>query len=145
MTIRKLLLPLQTASTAEAAFSTAFMAARSWGAHLAVLHVIPGKNHEDVLLRNSFTKLVSENGLAVAEPKAGDNSRLVAIQDWHLLLDRHGTAHRSVDAVEHNEQRITPVWTILPPYSSIAGSITSLRSRRSRSGVPASSKPIRLL
>ena len=31
---------------------------------------------------------------------------LVTVVDRYLLLNLHGTAHRSVDAVEHNEQRI---------------------------------------
>ena len=39
MAICKLLLPLQTATTAEAAFSTAAIVSRLWCAHLAVLHV----------------------------------------------------------------------------------------------------------
>ena len=34
-----------------------------------------------------------------------------------------------------------PVWTIVPPYSSIAGSIRLRRNVRSLSRVPASSKP----
>ena len=32
--------------------------------------------------------------------------RLVAIMDRHLLLHLHGTAHRPVDAVEHDQQRV---------------------------------------
>jgi hypothetical protein len=39
MAIRKLLLPLQTAATAEAAFSTAAIVSQMWCPHLAVLHV----------------------------------------------------------------------------------------------------------
>ena len=54
----------------------------------------------------------------------------------HLLLHLHGTAHRSVDAVEHDQQRVAAGLTILPPCSSIAGSIRSSRSLRSRSSVP---------
>ena len=34
--------------------------------------------------------------------------RLVAIVGRHLLLHLHGTAHRSIDAVEHDEQRVAP-------------------------------------
>ena len=37
----------------------------------------------------------------------GAIGRLVAIMDGHLLLHLHRTAHRSVNAVEHDEQRIT--------------------------------------
>ena len=51
---------------------------------------------------------------------------LVAIVDGHLLLHLHGTAHRSINAVEHDEQGVTAVLTILPPCSSIAGSIRVL-------------------
>ena len=70
---------------------------------------------------------------------------MIAIMDRNLLLYLDGAAHRSVDAIEHDEQRIAPVWTILPPCSSIAGSITLKRSDRSRWSVPASSRPIRRL
>jgi hypothetical protein len=68
MSIRKLLLPLQTAATAEAAFSTAVTVARLWCAHLAVLHVTGDKSSGSTV-RGMFTKLVSENNLTVADPK----------------------------------------------------------------------------
>ena len=38
----------------------------------------------------------------------GPIRRLVAIVDGHLLLHLHGTAHRSINAIEHDEQRIAP-------------------------------------
>jgi hypothetical protein len=33
--------------------------------------------------------------------------RLVSIMNGDLLLHLHGTAHRAVNAIEHDEQRIT--------------------------------------
>jgi nucleotide-binding universal stress UspA family protein len=66
MSIRKLLLPLQTATTAQAAFSTAVIVARLWCAHLVVLHVTGDKSRGNTV-RDIFTKLVSENNLTVAD------------------------------------------------------------------------------
>jgi nucleotide-binding universal stress UspA family protein len=66
MAIRKLLLPLQTATTAEAAFSTAAIVARMWCAHLAVLHVTTDRRHAGSV-RETFDKLAAKNGLAVSE------------------------------------------------------------------------------
>jgi hypothetical protein len=81
-----------------------------------------------------------------SNPKAnGSVGGLVTIMIRNLLLYLHGTAHRSVDAVENDEQRVARVWTILPPYSSIAGSIRSLRRVRRRLRVSASSSPINRL
>jgi nucleotide-binding universal stress UspA family protein len=68
MTIRKLLLPLQTAATAEAAFSTAAIVSRAWCAHLAVLHVAADRSRERAV-RDVFEKLAAENGLTVAEAR----------------------------------------------------------------------------
>jgi nucleotide-binding universal stress UspA family protein len=68
MAIRKLLLPLQTAATAEAAFSTAAIVVRQWCAHLAVLHVGTDRNRESDL-RNTFEKLASANELIVTEAR----------------------------------------------------------------------------
>jgi hypothetical protein len=31
---------------------------------------------------------------------------LITVMDWNLLLDLYGTAHRTVDAIEHDEQRV---------------------------------------
>jgi hypothetical protein len=66
MAIRKVLLPLQTATTAEAAFSTAAIVSQMWCAHLAVLHVTPNKSHTSAI-REVFEKLAAKNSLTVAE------------------------------------------------------------------------------
>jgi nucleotide-binding universal stress UspA family protein len=66
MAIRKVLLPLQTATTAEAAFSTAAIVSQMWRAHLAVLHVTANKSHTSAI-REVFEKLAAKNSLAVAE------------------------------------------------------------------------------
>jgi hypothetical protein len=58
MAIRKLLLPLQTATTAEAAFSTAAIVSRLWCAHLAVLHVTTDRKQASAV-REAFESLVS--------------------------------------------------------------------------------------
>ena len=68
MAIRKLLLPLQTATMAEAAFSTAALVSRLWCAHLAVLHVAANRNRESAV-RELFDRLTAENGLTVAEAR----------------------------------------------------------------------------
>jgi nucleotide-binding universal stress UspA family protein len=68
MAIRKLLLPLQTAATAEAAFSTAAIVSRLWCAHLAVLHVAADRNRERPM-RAVFERLAAENGLTVTEAR----------------------------------------------------------------------------
>ena len=49
MAIRKILLPLQAAATAEVAFATAVMVARLWNAHLAVLHVAADRAREGAM------------------------------------------------------------------------------------------------
>src|SRR3984957_7452589 len=66
MAIRKLLLPLQTAATAEAAFSTAAIVSQMWRAHLAVLHVTADRKHASAV-REVFEKLAAKHGLAVTE------------------------------------------------------------------------------
>jgi nucleotide-binding universal stress UspA family protein len=68
MAIRKLLLALQTATTAEAAFSTAAIVSRMWRAHLAVLHVTADRKHASAI-RQVFDQLAAKNGLAVTEAK----------------------------------------------------------------------------
>jgi hypothetical protein len=54
------------------------------------------------------------------------------------------TAQRTAPSTLSNtmSSESPPVLTILPPCSAIAGSIRSLRSVRSRSSVPMSSRPI---
>ena len=52
----------------------------------------------------------SGNHIANVDPDAksdGPIGRLVTIMVGHLLLHLHGTAHCSIDAVEHDEQGIT--------------------------------------
>src|SRR5579871_2178784 len=67
MAIRKLLLPLQTVATAEAAFSTAAIVSQMWRAHVAVLHVIADRKHASAV-REVFEKLAAKHGLTVTEP-----------------------------------------------------------------------------
>ena len=67
---------------------------------------------------------------------------LVAIADWHLLLHLHRTAHRSVDAVEHDEQGIAP-GVDDPAAMLLDGWVDqSAAEGLSRSSVPTSSSPI---
>ena len=66
MAIRKLLLPLQTATTAEAAFSTAAMVSKMWRAHIVVLHVIADGKPASAM-REVFEKLATKHGLTVTE------------------------------------------------------------------------------
>jgi len=66
MAIRKLLLPLQTAATAEAAFSTAAIVSRLWCAHLAVLHVTADRKHA-IAVREAFETMAAKNGLTLTE------------------------------------------------------------------------------
>jgi nucleotide-binding universal stress UspA family protein len=67
MAIRKILLPLQAAATAEAAFATAVMVARLWNAHLAVLHVAADRTREGAM-RGVVERLSAVHDLAeVAE------------------------------------------------------------------------------
>ena len=68
MAIRKILLPLQAVTTAAAAFAAAAMIARSWGAHLAVLHITTDKEQESAT-RGLFGRLTAEHGLSVAEAR----------------------------------------------------------------------------
>ena len=62
MSIRKILLPLQAVTTAAAAFATAAMIARSWSAHVAVLHVTVDKERESAA-RSLFGTLTAEHDL----------------------------------------------------------------------------------
>ena len=68
MAIRKILLPLQLATTAAATFSAAVMVARLWRAHLAVLHTAVNRDRERAV-RDLFERLTAEHGLAVAEAR----------------------------------------------------------------------------
>jgi len=71
LSIRKILLPLQTPNTAEAVCSTAALTARMWTGHLAVLHV--GSNRDRAnSLRELVTRSLAEHGLPLvdAEPNA---------------------------------------------------------------------------
>ena len=63
MAIRKILLPLQVATTAAAAFSAAVMVARLWRAHLAVLHTAVNRDQERAV-HDLFERLTAEHGLA---------------------------------------------------------------------------------
>jgi hypothetical protein len=49
------------------------------------------------------------DGIANVDPNTksdGSVEGLVAIVDWYLLLNRHGTAHRPINAIEYDQQRI---------------------------------------
>ncbi len=72
MAISKILLPLQLATTAAAAFSTAVMVARLWRAHLAVLHTAVNRDQERAA-RDLFERLTAEHRLAVAEARPDAN------------------------------------------------------------------------
>jgi nucleotide-binding universal stress UspA family protein len=68
MAIRKIMLPLQPATTAAATFSTAALVARLWRAHLAVLHIAATGDRAGAM-RDLFDRLTTEHGLAVAEAR----------------------------------------------------------------------------
>src|SRR5579862_7486114 len=70
MAIRKVLLPLQTAATAETALMTAIAIAKIWHAHLAVLHVETGKQSSASDIRPTFDKMMLQSEIAVSEPIA---------------------------------------------------------------------------
>jgi len=66
--IRKVLLPLQLATTVAATFSTAVMVTRTWRAHLAVVYAAANRDRESTV-RGVFDRLTAEHGLAVAEAR----------------------------------------------------------------------------
>jgi len=68
MAIRKLLLPLQTAATAEPAFSTAAIVSQMWCAHLAALHATADRKHASDV-REAFESLAAKHGLTVTEAR----------------------------------------------------------------------------
>ena len=68
MAIRKVLLPLQLATTAAATFSAAVMVARTWRARLAVIYTAAHRDRE-CTVRGVFDRLTAEHGLAVAEAR----------------------------------------------------------------------------
>jgi hypothetical protein len=112
MAIRKLLLPLQTAATAEAAFSTAAIVARLWCAHLAVLHVGTDRNRERDL-RNTFEKLASANDLIVTEARPGTERPTASFTT---------VAGREADIVAY-QARLTDL--ILVPHPASGNEVTS--------------------
>ncbi len=73
MSIRKIILPLQAVTTATAAFATAAMIARSWNAHVAVLHITADRERESAA-RSLFAKLTAEHDLPVAEARPNADS-----------------------------------------------------------------------
>jgi nucleotide-binding universal stress UspA family protein len=77
MTIRKILLPLQFAATAPAAFSAAVIVARLWRAHLSVLHTAANRDRESVV-RDLFERLAAEHSLTVAEERPGADETTVS-------------------------------------------------------------------
>ena len=89
------------------------------------------------------------NRVTDVDPDAKANGsirRLISVVDRDLLLHLHSTAHRPVDAVEHDEQGIAaslddPAAVLLDRWVYQV----ALRRVRSRSSVPTSSSPIRRL
>ena len=81
-----------------------------------------------------------------ADAKAdGSIRRLVAVVDWNLLLHLHGTAHRPVDAVEHDEQGIAAGLDD-PAAMLLDRRVDQVAAESAQpSSVPASSNPIRRL
>jgi nucleotide-binding universal stress UspA family protein len=84
MAIRKILLPLQLASTAAGAFSAAVMVARLWGAHLAVLHAAANRDQERSVC-DLFEELAAEHRLTVAEARPDANE---ATADFTAVIGR---------------------------------------------------------
>ena len=85
------------------------------------------------------------NRIADIDPDAkadGPIGRVANIMVGNLLLHLDRAAHGSIDAVEHDQQRVASGLNQSAACSAIAGSITWLRSARSRSSVPLSSSPI---
>jgi hypothetical protein len=88
-------------------------------------------------------------GVTNVDPNAKSHRavrRGLAIKIWGLTLVLHGALHSAVNTLEYHQQRVAPgLDDTAPPCSLIAGSMTSLRSLRSRRSVPLSSSPIRRL
>ena len=88
------------------------------------------------------------DGIANVDPNTksdGSVEGLVTIVDWYLLLNRHGTAHRPVDAVEYDQQRIASGLND-PAAMLIDRRVYQLPAECTQTfSVPASSKPIRRL
>ena len=75
------------------------------------------------------------NRVADVDPNTETDSqfrRVILVMDRNPLLHLHGAANRSVDAIEHDEQRITARLDDPATVLAIAGSIRLLRSVRSR-------------
>jgi nucleotide-binding universal stress UspA family protein len=70
MAICKLLLPLQTTATAEAALSTGLIAAEIWRAHLMVLHVASDRSRESAV-HAVFNRCAAARSIAVTAPVPG--------------------------------------------------------------------------
>ena len=70
MAIRKLLLPVQSTATAEAALATALLIARLWHAHLSVLHVAADRQRENAV-RAVFERVMAAVDMSVADPAPG--------------------------------------------------------------------------
>ena len=84
MAVRKILLPLQVATTAAAAFSAAAMVAQLWRAHLAVLHTAVNRDQERAV-RDLFEKLTAEHGLAVAEARPDANEATASFAEKEMI------------------------------------------------------------
>ena len=88
------------------------------------------------------------NRVANVDPDAEADSPirwLISVMDRNLLLHLDGTAHRPVDAVEHDEQEVAAGLDD-PATVLLDRRVDQLAAqRRSRWSVPASSRPIRRL
>jgi nucleotide-binding universal stress UspA family protein len=112
MAIRKLLLPLQTAATAEAAFATFALVSRLWRAHLAVLHVTADKKQASAM-RETFEKLAATNGLTVTEATPSANSPTASFA---------AIAGREPEVVAYQARLVD---LIVVPHSASAGEVSS--------------------
>ena len=88
MAIRKVLLPLQTAATAETALTTAIAVAKTWNAHLAVLHVEAGKQSSASDIRPTFDKMMLQSDTAVSEPNAAAGGATATLRWLQVVRPR---------------------------------------------------------
>ena len=79
-----------------------------------------------------------------AEPD-GTIRRLASIMDGNLLLYLHSAAHCPIDAIKHDEKRIAPSLDDPAAVLFYRRVYQVAAQSRSRSSVPASSRPIRRL
>ena len=118
MAIRKILLPLQATDTARAAFATAVLVARLWGAHLAVLHVVANSNRGSTL-HGLFRRLTEEHGLPIAEARPGSDAPTASFT---------AVAGRESDIVAHQARLADLIVVPHPASTSEASSSDALHA-----------------